>query len=433
MNSMKELVQERLNRMEDLEQRSLLKQIMSGLFLNLAEHQQQLHDQLEERIGAELALEADRYHIFTTVCARDEIDPLHDYLFPIRMEDMKADRLNMKLISERLRQGEPVRLTSVMLDCGLERLKGLESEIRRFKGIIRTATQEKEIEVFLKPDDTYVKEMEKLYQLFRLNHLPWKTINNPFAFKFYDVILGGEESGWGIPEDEMIVEISIYLEEYEQFKRTEMVPLWNVQPLLMKPVGFPMPARDKVNYEHSFPLRKTGVEHGYLVDHEPDLISYVMHRKETLTVVSPRDRAEVWRALRIVKLPEEDMLMKSMRIYSNFQNEGFVDGYSRRQPGAVKTKGEIMRIIHGLEASRALQITDVRISEAGENPAVVTYDMNPFIDDRIRAESGRPVLVLAFKGDSSVQSRTELEDVMSFVVSEVQLYFPEYQCVGGWA
>ncbi|UZM98301.1 hypothetical protein OL548_26855 [Lysinibacillus sp. MHQ-1] len=117
--------------------------------------------------------------------------------------------------------------------------------------------------------------------------------------KFIDVILIGCPP---LNEDVEIFEVTIDLEEYEQQKRLNMVPLWNVQRHEVKNSGFPFPAIDRINYEHVLSLRKTGTQHGYLIDAEEDNIRYIKRSDSELTIVSPQDQSGVWQLLKIAKV-----------------------------------------------------------------------------------------------------------------------------------
>lgn len=59
---------------------------------------------------------------------------------------------------------------------------------------------------------------------------------------------------------------------------------------------------------------------------------------------------------------------------------------------------------------------------------VETYSMNPFIEDEVRDTRAQKKLLLQFRageGDSWLQ-----RDVASFLVTEVQRIYPEYECGG---
>ncbi len=54
--------------------------------------------------------------------------------------------------------------------------------------------------------------------------------------------------------------------------------------------------------------------------------------------------------------------------------------------------------------------------------------MNFFIKDEIRDQKGRRQLILLFK--SKEKEKWLLRDIISFIASEVQELYPEYQCGG---
>ena len=54
--------------------------------------------------------------------------------------------------------------------------------------------------------------------------------------------------------------------------------------------------------------------------------------------------------------------------------------------------------------------------------------MNPFIIDEVRRKDAAKQLILCFQGSQKLKWLQR--DIMSFLVSEVQLLYPEYQCVG---
>lgn len=53
--------------------------------------------------------------------------------------------------------------------------------------------------------------------------------------------------------------------------------------------------------------------------------------------------------------------------------------------------------------------------------------MNPFISDHVRSEKDKKVMKLRFRASDNSFIR---HDILSFLVSEIQMYFPEYKCEG---
>jgi hypothetical protein len=64
--NMRDLILEKLSKMEDLEQRKMLKDIMSSLFTNLIDYQEEATNNLKERIFSEVEDSEKKYDIYIT-------------------------------------------------------------------------------------------------------------------------------------------------------------------------------------------------------------------------------------------------------------------------------------------------------------------------------------------------------------------------------
>lgn len=428
---MKELIMDRLSKMEDLQQRRLLRNLMSGVFLNLVEYQEELNRQLERRVFEEVGIHDTKHDIYVSMCRREEWDPLHDYLYPMNPADTEPDRIDLGEIMQNLKDGGEVRLFSLFLECSYPLIQELLYSGRKFRGSLKTSRGQYGIEVKLEKDMTYIKEIEKLYHVFLNNGLPWKTVNHPYAYKFVKAVLNRIDGE--LAEDEEVLEISVHLEEYEPYKRTDLVPLWNIDRLELKTGGFPVPAADRVNYEHVLPLLKTGLQHGYLVEVNDDSIRYIKRSAEEITVVSPREKSDTWQVLKVASPFNSGMSRPGYPLMSNRQKEDFISRYGHQQGQIVRSKGEIVRIVHSFAASEGLTLADVEICPADGSQAI-TYELNRFITDEVRVDNGKWRMCLKFKrtdGDSLPDYLAE--DLLSFLVSQVQMSFPEYRCEGEWA
>ncbi|MMZ67001.1 hypothetical protein D1872_295400 [compost metagenome] len=118
---------------------------------------------------------------------------------------------------------------------------------------------------------------------------------------------------------------------------------------------------------------------------------------------------------------------------SNRQRPDFIGSYGRKQGQIVRSKGEIVRMIHAFDVSDWLELTHVEIRPPGAaNP--LTYELNRFMTDEVRVDNGKWRMCLGFGKRNIGRGHDYLaEDVMSFLVSQVQMSFPEYRCEGEWA
>lgn len=423
--SMKDIVQDRINRMEDLEQRQQLKNMMTSVFLNLAEYQEEMQQILEDRIFNEIGNQEERQDLYVTLCSRQEIDPIHEFLYPMIAEDVAPPTWDAKAAFERFSNGEDVLLQTVFLACDYSKLRTLVENEQTFQGVMVTSEGRHFIEVRLRQSRKYLDEIEKLYRVFLKNGIPWKTVNHPYAYKFFDVVCTNNKVLLG--EDEVILEISVDLEEFEVFKHPDVIPLWNIERLEISTSGFPVPAIDKINYEHVLSIQKMGTAHGYLVDGEESDIHYIKRMPKELIVVSPIDDSRTWDLFKITQPIEIKIGSFEYELVSNRRKNSFVTRFAGYHNGPVRTKGEILRIVNSFEAANMFKLEEIEIFQTVKEHAD-TYEMNPFVSDHIRMEQNKKMMQLTFR--SFTESSFIVQDTISFLVSEVQRHFPDYKCQG---
>ncbi|MGE7928308.1 normocyte-binding protein [Lysinibacillus xylanilyticus] len=423
---MKELMIERLRKIEDLEQRQLLKDIVSGVFVNLIDYQDEMNKKLEERIFNEIDDVENRFDIYVTLSSKEDVDPIHECLFPMRPADLESKSINFKKMLEAFKNNESVELFTLFLECDSIKIQKLLTGQRLFNGKLVTTEGQVEIKVSLSQNTDYLQEINKLYPLFQVNGLSWKTINHPFVYKFFNVNLVNCPP---LNEDVEITEIIVDLEEYEQEKRLNMVPLWNIERHEVKNVGFPIPAIDKVNYEHVLSIRKIGNEHGYLVEANEDNVRYVKRSDNELTIVSPRDKSGVWQLIKIAKMEDEKIGKLNYELVSNRRIEHFIHKFANKYTANVKTKGEITRMINSFEAADSFELVNVEIVDSYSGTSF-THSANTFLTEMIGENNYKKTMLLKFKANE--ERNFIANDILSFLVSEVQRHFFEYECVGVW-
>ncbi len=410
--------------MEDLEQRRELKSMMTGLFTSLANYQEDMNEKLKNRVFSEIQISEEMRDIYVTVCSREEIDPLHEFLYPMIEEDLVNPIIDVKSTIMALCEEQNVFLCTLFLTCDFPMIQKLKALNPTFQGKMKTNKGVYNIEVTLKQSQKYIAEIEKLYHSFLKNDLPWKTVHHPYANKFFDVYLNQIDGE--LQEDEVIQEISVHLQEWNLYKRTNIIPLWNVQHLEISTTGFPFPALDRINFEHTISLQKYGSENGFLIDGEETNIRYVKRLPDSLVVVSPIEESKKWKVLKIVQPKEVNEESYPFKLVSNKKKGSFVNRYANLQLRSIRTKGEMFRLVDSFDASKGFKLVDFNFLD-GKNESL-TYDMNPFIIENIRMNEYKKILQLVFKceiGDDFL-----MYDLMSFIVSEVQRAFPDYRCEG---
>ncbi|UJF32216.1 normocyte-binding protein [Paenibacillus hexagrammi] len=463
---MREIVTDRLSKMEDLEQRKLLRHILTGVFSQLADRQEDACRQLEERVFREVAGSGDLYTVYASVCHREELDPIDEFLHPMLPEDaLPAAMPEAGELAACLERGEEAKLQSFYMECDMDRMNRLLAEWRTFRGELVTPEGTIGMKVRVTAKKDYIQAIEKLYGLFRLNGVPWTTVNHPYAYKFIDVHLVECESV--LHEGLVINEIRIHLEEYEADKRIDWIPLWNIERLMFQSSGFPIPALDKINYEHVLSIRRTGSGHGYLVDAHEEELRYVKREVNEIVIVSPKSKAGGWSMWKVAQpdlavagkgasgagkaaaasttasalagTPEGMSAGTSVKRpeglpvhVSNRRRITFASGFERLQAASLRSIGDVKRIVYSFEAAAGLRLDKVELLSSDAQARMESaergfYSMNPFLKDTLRIEREKRVLLLGF---TVTVAAPLVLDRISFLMSEVQRHLPEYQVMG---
>lgn len=422
---MKEIILDKLNKMEDLEQRKLLKSVVMGVFAELVEYQESMNKALEERVFREIDDTERQYDLYFTVCPKQDVDPIDEFLFPIFPEDLEEKKYDMKEIARDILIGKEIKLLTIFMKCDYLVVKDLAVSNRTYKGQIVTDKMTHPIRVRLEPSTAYTDEIERLYHVFQRNNVPWKTVNNPYANKFFDVVLA--QCDEPLSQEEQIKEINMDLEEYEKYKMIGMTPLWNIERVMQKSVGFPSPVMDRVNFEHEISIKKTDGDHGYLVDEEEDRVKYIRRTEEEIRIVSPVDKSGLWSMLKVMQPPEGKRREFMFEIVSNSRKSNFINRFAEKHGCVIRTRGEIERIVNSFDISRCFKLEGMKIVSERLSQEI-TYDLNAFVSDDIRVSNDKKVMRLRFS--ASNPQNFLLYDLLSFLVSEVQEVFPEYMCEG---
>ena len=421
---MKDLIQDRLNKISDLNERRLLKNILYDVYENIVEYNLEMYEKLERRIYDEIDDPLDDYYIYCSLDIHENINPISDFLHPMIPSDMDEVIFDMNEIDEKLRQGEEIVLTSIFMRCQSTVLNEILKENKIYNGYVKTNKDIHETSFYLRRCEKYIKEIEKLYRLFQANGIAWNTVNCPYAYKFVDIVLN---SRLELRKEEKITEVTIDLAEYEKYKVINAIPLWNIENIMSDDKSFPMPAEDGINYDHVVSLAKLGVQNGYLVGPDNSEYMYGKRLNDSLIIVSPVSEQHKWNLISIKNISNLRGKEFNFEIISNRRYLGFIGRYSSTRGMAIRTKGEIAKLLKAYELSKDLLFQDVEVRDRYDKEAA-TIDYNFFLDDNTRVDSNKRVMILKFRALD--RDNYLVYDKMSFLVSEIQILYPEYRCVG---
>lgn len=419
----REMIRTEIQSISVLEERIAFKEMMEGVFLNLYEKNEEMYRALEMRVMDDLAYDINRYRICTGLVERSYLDTTHHYLTAVCDEDIEPSARLISEIREEIAGEGKSSLSTVFLKGDAVEIRKLLGKDRIYAGVLK-ADREYPVSVRLEICSRYRKKMEELYHLFMKNGVPWQTINAPYLFKMADVVIC--EMPEEIPDTEKVAGLEVNFEEYAPMVHYDMIPLWNVWHLKLESTGFPIPCGDYKNFEHIISIQDYGAEHAYLVG-EKSGIRNVRQNRDRLLITGEIRNTELWDVYMIRSGEEHKIDRYTYPVMENLRRDGFAERFLRKKGQKVRTKGELERFIRGFALESYIGYQDCRL-EDGEGEEAETYSMNFFIKDEIREQKGRRKLILFFKEQG--KETWLLRDIASFITSEVQELYPEYQCEG---
>ena len=136
----------------------------------------------------------------------------------------------------------------------------------------------------------------------------------------------------------------------------------------------------------------------------------------------------MWNVLEIIssqkmQKKQYDYEIMSNKVKISFSNRMF-QGISQK----IKTKTDLARVVDSYEVSRFLKFKDTKLINIMDRTLKETYEVNDFIVDEIRDSNIKKVLILSFEAQE--KNNYLNYDILSFIISEVQFIYPEYECEG---
>lgn len=424
---MEDWIKERINRVEDLKDRRALRDAVAGALVEMQEYNKDLYAILEQRLSDELTDFRLEFDVYTAVCARDDYDPINDFLYPMDPQDLEIPLLDVEEMQKNLGFGQEIPIARLFLACETEKVRSLLKRDDRYSGRIRTDGASYDVELALRPCTHYKDMLSNLYQSFLFNDIAWKTLHAPYLEKFVEVVL---TTPLELTRNSVeIRSVEVNLRDYEPYKLADRIPLWNLDQMQAKCTHFPMPAYDSINYEHTLSLEELGRLDNYLVRYDNVGALYVKRNRNELVVVTSEDRVRDWDLIAIHTPREARMSWIYELIFDNSRTRSFLERYAATLSMNIRTKGEVERLLYSFIAFEGWSLKNIRLLP--KKQALVwkeSNDHNFFLQDHVRVTEEKPVLELSFTSNATKDYL--LDDHLQFFVSEIQLVFPDYYCIG---
>ncbi|WXR61487.1 hypothetical protein WG909_14450 [Peptostreptococcaceae bacterium AGR-M142] len=419
-------IQKRINEMDNLKDRATLKELLNDILIPLYEHDNLMFETLNKRIFDEIEYEDNDFSIYTTVVSKIDYDPLNYFLHPIINNKMNKD-LNAD-IKEALNKNK-IKLDEVFLKLDYLKLKELRRKEIIFSGKLITDKNSYDAKFSLEKNKSFKEKIENLYKVFIKNNIRWKSFNTTYLNKILDIYMIDFDIS-KIDYDEKIIDYQIDFFDYKEFIVKDIIPLWNIENKKLSTTGFPMPCEDKVNYEHKIEIIDEENKESYLLNSIENNIKNIRQTKNGMIIIVEEDKPKEWEVLRLIKKKQSKLDRYEYEITSNKKDNSFINRLNNYNNANIKTKAELKRLLNSFEVSKGMEFVELNIVNKYDKE-IQTYNMNDFIEDEIRECESNRVMVIKLKINEEDKKLEFLKrDKLSFLVSEIQMYFPEYKCVG---
>lgn len=439
-------VKQRLSEIRNTDERGFAREALLKGFLPAMQVMEERYRSLEERVRREIEVPGSRYAVRTIVIRGQDYDAANHTWFPVCRDDVE-DGMTYRRIYFR----------------GSVKEKGNFEQQDFFTAVDSTGQARR---VGVRRTEDYRKAVEELYSLFVYNRVPWNTVNTGDLDRFYDVYLMEEADDLGKEETfqrdgvsrrddtraekgllrveseneekENLSGWEIDFGEWEKLIDRDCIALWNLEYFTFRSMKFMVPCMDGKYYEHELNLKEYEPDCGYMVKGNEDILS-IRHESGRILMVSPKEAFERWQACRFGRQPDTDSYGYHHRILGNERKERFADHLAVRYGQGIHSRTELFRIVEELNADSKIRLIDCQIRDK-ERAYSYLADMNWFLREDLFPMETRKVLELTFErpAGSAGMNRDEGEDhydpegedMIRYVISQIQLLFDEYRCVG---
>ena len=418
---MENYLRDRMLKMDNLSNRELFKEVIMDLMMNFYAHTRKEYQALEKRVFDEAPRAMHLPALVTGICAKKEYDFTDKHLFPMFLGDLERTDVVVSDMLAAQHDKNPFFMYTCFFEEDAKELQELLTSGRTFRGIIQNEFSETPASFILRPCRRYLELIEQLYPIAQLNILPWCSMLTPYLYKMVDVYVTDIEE-W---DDELEVrQVQVDFEEYADKVRYDMVPLWNVKPVVVRANAYPQPAMERSFYEHYLYKSQFKEDCSYLLQKAEGVVRNVRWQDGDLYIICDQDMPQDWDFYEI-----HAMAGKSPSAYpllTNQQQDTFSGNMRERFGERIKTRTELIRFLQSFDCSQYLQFRDAKVLPDVQQGD--TYEIEKFIAHEYRTGEARQSLRVDFwpaDRDSFLN-----RDIASFLVAGVQHFFPEYHCIG---
>ena len=312
---------------------------------------------------------------------------------------------------------------------------------REFTGWVNIDGNNYEIKVRFAKDESYLDEIKKLHNSFELNGKSWKTLNMAHFMRCYKVEL--VEYDFEMERDvlEKIqngdCEITYDFEEIQDKVLRNRELLWNIEKKKIISTIFVRPVKIDLSFEYTINFEDN--EQILVSNHEnEDILCCYYSGKNKLNIVSKKNTGDVWDIFSIKPIEKCRKMLEIFEKnsenqenyfhFTNFKNESFIDKIQKKNKN-TRSRAFLEKYFLEYEFTKdEIVLKDINFKENAEENLDI-YDCNENLRNEFQREyfNKKPKLNLFVE----IKNFNEYsEDKVSFLISEIQNNYSEFECRG---
>ena len=417
MKYLQNLIDNELKNM-NAEERDTYRRTSLITFQTLVEELEDRKKEFEQRIFNSVKVKEKETTIYTALIPEKNYYLYEDSMYPVLGKSILTDnRLEPLTDKERI-------FKTVFIKKSYSELKELENRV--FEANIAGNRKYYDVNVKLVPDERFIERMHELHDVFDVNGITWRTFNTAYAMKMYKVVQADEN-----PDMEADIlkfddfEVYIDFEELEESIYEDHMLVWNIEERDIIGTHLVRPTEDRIHYEHTIKLNNEKGVYIYPKDHI--FLSY--KEQETLYVITDNKENSIWKTWIIKENVNKKRFENAeFPLLNNEKDYDFLNSLRVESEVKMRSEAELKRIIISYKAlENKIIYKDYYMTDKQLENTLECYDMNSFLTDEFKLKGRGENLYIYFE----IKERDYLtEDFLSFIVSDIQLKFHEYNCIG---
>lgn len=399
------------------EERDVFRKISSETLNKLSEELQNRIGDFEKRILATEVKTKRKVEIVTLLVSRENYYLYEDKFSPILKEEENNNKLSECT--------DFLESKNIFLDIPYEEVEKYNNY--KIMGVIKTAKKEYAAVFRLENlDKNYEKEIKKLHDVLCINNVKYVTCNIPYSKRAFKIVLDEiPEELKGDLSEIKVTDVTLDKGTLEKNWIEDSILVWNIKENEIITKGEVRPTENKIHIEHTVFFEKP--ENMYLCPEEENEIYYITSIMNGIQIISSGAKEVKWKFFNIPKIDIRTLKKNGRAIFSNKTKDNFINIYKEECSTRIRNLGELKRIINSfIDVDEELELVEIKILK-NYTQKKICYKLNSFIEDEFSLKGKVSYLCLYF--NSKKKSNFQI-DILSFIVSEIQFLFPEYECVG---